>query len=270
MRRFSLQPRYRQTYLHTAADVVQYSFIIQNSISHLNLDLCQSYPIQYPARIPYDFPSLTFSGDIINTEEKCQKVLAKRRSLLYTLHLDLPRSSERSLKSDSKPLKWSSDVRLPQISKISLCPRFYFSILCNLVQYACNHTDQNIKVLKWFIKLDGYTFKWLSAGFIRYFVNCMHPGFSDSAFVIECFRKLSFNGWLRVNTKSEEVEKLLIQLNKAERKYDLNAWSFSFKEKCLVNCQHVGALLKIQNAPVFGDSLHVYLSRRVESLFVLR
>ncbi|GBM57020.1 hypothetical protein AVEN_199492-1 [Araneus ventricosus] len=193
MDNFSINIGFGEVTLRTAADIVQHSFIVQDSISPLNLELCQSY-ILLDGHTNSDLPSFTYSKDLINSEEKCRNVLTSSRSLLYTLHLDFPKDKERSLKSDwiSKNGSLHCRERDFHIAKIYIEDSFYTNVLSSHVDYACNRTDQNLRFLKWFIKSDVFVKPGISLpdNITNRIADCFHPALYDSEFLKVCSIKL--------------------------------------------------------------------------------
>ncbi|GBO26446.1 hypothetical protein AVEN_41212-1, partial [Araneus ventricosus] len=182
-RRFTTEIKYQMVEFWVPSDVVQHSFIVQNSISHLDLDVSASYRLRtsrfgrYPKYSPYS---------VINTEEKCQKFHSRSRRLLYELHLDLPKAREWSLKSESFPKNLEEYTDLPCLARIGICDVFYIDILRDFIHCAFINADLNIKFLKWFMKFDElkyYDSLPMAPNVLKHFVDSMHVEFADSEFV---------------------------------------------------------------------------------------
>lgn len=224
--------------LWTAADVVQHSFLVQNSISHLNLELCQSHDIRTSLKSVGYYPSFSFYKGIIDTEEKCRKIHSSSRNVFYSLHLDLPKGRERSLKALSQLNDLSYDCRIPHLAKVFTGDEFYTDILCRLIDYACKYTDRNVKVLKWFIKfgaLKKSVFRELPSYVIYHFLDSMHPGFNDLEFVEECLRKLQFQIWLEFSDKPGRAANLLYQVHLGGERLERRIRNSGFMHSCLLH-----------------------------------
>ncbi|GBL79525.1 hypothetical protein AVEN_16-1 [Araneus ventricosus] len=256
--------RDRSVELCTSADIVQHGFIVQDSLTPLNLELCQSYAV-FDCKTNRNYPSFSYSKEVISTEEKCRKVLAKSRSLLYTLHLDLPRGRERSLRSDSQHMKLSYDWKIPHVAKIHIANDFYADVLYSFIHYACKENDDNLKVLKWFIKFDALeksVFDRLPCSIMNYFFECLHPGLVDCEFVMECLGKLKIINWLLSSDSSKPglFTNLLYQIHQTRRDPKITFWHDQFIDFCisLSSFQLAGEVLKLKNGPCFCDDLFYF------------
>ncbi|GBN68525.1 hypothetical protein AVEN_221075-1 [Araneus ventricosus] len=258
--RFASKVEFRNVELRTAADVVQFSFIVQTSISGLDLELCQSYQVNNHPLIRNNYPSLSYSKGFISSEEKCRKVLATSRNLLYALHLDLPKGRDWSLKNSSQPKDLSYYCRIPHIAKICIGDEFYINILYKIIDYACENTHHNLKVLKWFIKFNGlknFQFRELPDNILNHFIDCVHPGISDTDFVRECFKKLDFKNWVDSSEKPGRVANLLYQVRRLGKKLDdIVFWSYDFPHRCLLHHSfvYVSDVFMFMNEPTFCES----------------
>ncbi|GBO31293.1 hypothetical protein AVEN_45374-1 [Araneus ventricosus] len=212
-----------------------------------------------------NYPSFSYSKEVISTEEKCRKVLAKSRSVLYTLHLDLPRGRERSLRSDSQHMKLSYDWKIPHVAKIHIDNDFYADILYSLINYACKGNDDNLKVLKWFIKfeaLEKSVFERLPCSIMNYFFKCMHLELDDCEFVMECLEKLKVINWLLSSDSSKPgiFTNLFYQIHQTRRDPKNIFWNHEFIDLCisLSSFQLVGDVLKLKNVPCSCDNLFYF------------
>ncbi|GBN06461.1 hypothetical protein AVEN_177220-1 [Araneus ventricosus] len=250
-RRLTTEIKYKMVEFWFPSDVVQHSFIVQNSISHLDLDVSPSYRLRtsffgcYPKYSPYS---------VINTEEKCQKCHSRSRSLLYELHLDLPKGRESSLKSESFPTNLEIYTDPPCLARIEICDGFYINILRDFIQRACITADLNEKVLKWFMKIDElkyYKSILMAPNVLKYFVDCMHVEFVDSEFVEKCLTKLDFTDLLRHNEKPGIVGNLLHLVHRKGGRLEHKMWRCDFSDRCFSHpsFMYVGEVLKFLDAP---------------------
>ncbi|KAF8770354.1 hypothetical protein HNY73_017899 [Argiope bruennichi] len=254
--RFTSKLQYRNVQLWTAADVVQFSFIVQTSICHLDLELCQSYKVNNKySFFGRDYPSFSYSKCFVNSEEKCRKILETNRKLLYTLHLDLPQGRDWGLKNDSEPEYLSYYRRIPHIAKILTGDEFFITILKKIINYACVNSHHSLKVLKWFLRfyeLKSFDLSDLPDFILNHFIDCMHPGISDMDFVKECFKKLNFKNWVDPGRKPERVANLLYQVRRVEAKLGDIYWILGFVIRCLLHSSfaYVREVLKFTNEPI--------------------
>ncbi|CAL1294439.1 unnamed protein product [Larinioides sclopetarius] len=262
--------RDRAVELCTSLDIAQYSFIVQNSLTPLNLELCQSYNVS-DGQQNNNYPSFSFSKEFISTEEKCRKVLTKSRSVLYSLHLDLPRNRERSLKVNSEHMELSRDWKIPTVAKIHIRDDFYDEIMYSLMHEACKGKNNNLKVLKWFIKfgpLERSLFYQLPCSIINYFLDSMHPELNDCEYVIECLRKIDVIKWL-INggsSKPGRFTNLLYQIHRNGRNVKCSCCIDEVIDFCisLSSVQITEAVLKLKSAPSFCEKLFYFY---VEEIF---
>ncbi|GBM89587.1 hypothetical protein AVEN_23794-1, partial [Araneus ventricosus] len=161
--RISTEIEHRLVSLECATDIVRFSFVAQNSISPLDLS-------QQDALDSFDHDSFigfsTFSvldstvqypKYVINTEEKCRKILSTTRDFLYRLHLDLPRKRECSLKESPENGNMLENCCRRHIGKIAVHPNFHYTVLANLVQEAVKRSDKKLKMMKWLVTFKAVT-----------------------------------------------------------------------------------------------------------------
>ncbi|CAL1294443.1 unnamed protein product [Larinioides sclopetarius] len=254
--------------LWTAADVVQHSFLVQDSISSLNLELCQSYDIRTSLKVVGYYPSFSVCKGFIDTEEKCRKIHTSSRNVFYSLHLDLPKGREESLKTHFQLDKLSYDDRIPHLAKVFIGDEFYADILCRLVDYACKYTNLNVKVLKWFIKfgaLKKSIFRELPFYVIYHFLDSMQPGLSDLVFVEECLKKLRFQIWVDFSEKHVRVANLFYQVRLGGERFERRIRNSGIIHCCLLHPTflYVADVLKYLDSPRFCDRFRVLLEKRI-------
>ncbi|GBN65535.1 hypothetical protein AVEN_225584-1 [Araneus ventricosus] len=136
---FSTILEHRLISLKTAADVVRFSFIVQKSISCLDLGLYQNSKVSnYFATLCDCCGSNRLRNFMnVNSEEKCRKFFTPSRRLLYTLHLDLPKGREYSLMEDvPESVRCSIHSSSSHIGEITPTCGFYSSILSDFIEEA--------------------------------------------------------------------------------------------------------------------------------------
>ncbi|GBN97814.1 hypothetical protein AVEN_227313-1 [Araneus ventricosus] len=210
---FSTAIEGRSIVLQTATDVARFSFIVQDSISYLDLKLLQDSRIS-------DFRSLCNScrsrrlRNFVNTEEKCRKFFAPKRRLLYTLHLDLPKGRECSLKD---PVVTESVHYVPccisaHIAEITLTCGFHEKNLSNFIEDALSINFPKDKLLKWVVKIPFWEVPLLSRLEIRTaskFIECFYPEVTDSALLNRFIVQFDVIEWMEEHEKPEILEYLL-------------------------------------------------------------
>ncbi|GBN38432.1 hypothetical protein AVEN_24323-1 [Araneus ventricosus] len=250
-RRFTSNVKYKRAELWFPSDVVQHSFIVQNSISHLDLEI--SPPYSFVNSFYGGYPKYS-SYSVLNTEEKCRKFHSRRTNLLYKMHLDLPKAREWSLRSESLPKNLDLYTDTPCLARIEIRAGFYIDMLRNFIQSACINTDLNEKVLKWFMKIDElkyYKSLEMPPNVLKHFVDSMHVEFADSEFVERCLTKLDFTGLLRHKEKPGIVGNLLHLVRRKGGRLEHKMWRCDFSDLCFLHpsFMYVGEVLKFLDAP---------------------
>ncbi|GBL77391.1 hypothetical protein AVEN_41803-1 [Araneus ventricosus] len=140
--------------LQCATDIVRFSFIAQNSISPL--DLPQQDGLRtFNREVLFGFSTssvldstIQYPKYVINTEEKCRKILSTTRDFLYRLHLDLPKKRECSLRDGPETENLSADSSRRHIGKKTVHPNIHFTVLSRLVKEAVIRSDKKLKMVK--------------------------------------------------------------------------------------------------------------------------
>ncbi|GBO42479.1 hypothetical protein AVEN_232572-1, partial [Araneus ventricosus] len=142
--------RFRSSWisLHDAAVAVRLSFIVRNSISCLDLQLCEYSKLKNYCRTFRNSCSSEYSDSFMNTEEKCRKIWMPSRRLIYTLHLDLLTGREHRLKNDPCLCRLSCDFGFPHTIEITISRDFEERILSDFVREALQVIDRKLKVLE--------------------------------------------------------------------------------------------------------------------------
>ncbi|GBN63675.1 hypothetical protein AVEN_17804-1 [Araneus ventricosus] len=249
---------YRKVQLRTAKEVAELSFIVQDSISHLDLELCQ-----FRAERWKDF---TPSSNV-----------------LCSLHLEWPKEKDWSLKKVPHLKNMRCHRRILHRTQISIAENFYIGLLYQFIDYACKHSVHSEKILKWFIKFGATgkcDFHKLPENITNHFFECMHSRFTDLEFVKECFRKLPLVCWLFCSKKPGIASDLFYQVNRAGRKVP-------YVRRMIIQCVlhlsfiYTEDVLKFKNDPmvdrrilshlptlIFGirPSLPVHLNKNLDRL----
>ncbi|KAF8770353.1 hypothetical protein HNY73_017898 [Argiope bruennichi] len=258
---FSPGLAYQKKELFTAADIVQHSFIVQDSISYLDLGISRSHKLGNFVWTGKYFPSYSYSKDVIITEEKCRKIHGDRR-ILYDLHLDLPASKEFSLKNSFHPNNFR-DWYIPALPIGEICVEncFYVCKLFDFVEYACKRKHNKSKILKWLINLDAkinfsfHTYFPLPEFIISCIADCSLPGLIDSALFTKCLRTLDFGKWMRSNNKPERFFNILYQVHQTGRKQETMSWCCEFIVYGFFDAsfRYVREVMKYLDGPKFCD-----------------
>ncbi|CAL1262242.1 unnamed protein product [Larinioides sclopetarius] len=99
MDRFFHELKYRSINLDDAKSIVRHSFIVQKSVTHLDLSTCEYTSYQKQIRKMLNYAASGVSKANIQTEEDSRKFFIKERDILYIFHLDLPKNKEPSLRN---------------------------------------------------------------------------------------------------------------------------------------------------------------------------
>ncbi|GBN75416.1 hypothetical protein AVEN_27104-1 [Araneus ventricosus] len=266
MEDFSTTLEHRVVTLKTATDVVRFSFIVRNSISYLDLGLCQYSMLLNYLGTSCDCCALKLSKSFINTEEKCRKFFTQSRSLLYTLHLDLPKGRECSLKDVPNYFTFYHNPCIPHIAKIIPTCGFEISILSDFVEDAINSNQKKLKILSWILKMSFSNLPLLYVLKIRTvdkFIDCFYPEITDSAIFKDFIMYFDFTEWISTYEKPEILEYLLYY-SRHYRREDLKQDVFPIDEiidPCIFNRYflNIGPILKYINVPRFSeDDYHLY------------
>ncbi|KAF8791294.1 uncharacterized protein LOC129960354 [Argiope bruennichi] len=152
MERFAGDLQYRSIPLISSKDIVQFSFIVQKSISYLDLKLCRHSRL---ARVAGIYQRVWSSPlHFISTEEKCRKILTPSRSILYTLHLDLPKGRELPLNEgghlrQQRNTTFGVAKTLPHIGEIYIYREYYYVVISDYILYASYSLDQETQLNHW-------------------------------------------------------------------------------------------------------------------------
>ncbi|CAL1270251.1 unnamed protein product [Larinioides sclopetarius] len=249
---------HRLIQLDCPTDIVRFSFIVQNSI--LPLDLAwQDSRNSFGEDALYGFSSFSvldgcvqYPKFLINTEEKCRKILSTTRSFLYRLHLDLPKMRECGLKDGPEPANMLGCISR-HIGKIIVDPNFHFTVLSCLVKEAVRRSDEKLKLIKWLVTFNALPEDvYLNPDHVNYFVKYLYPEVTDSAFIMSFLKKFNFNLWMVRSERSEYLEYFLFHLrqNGCTDKGN-NACPYELIEMCIhwQSFLKMGSILKYQDAP---------------------
>ncbi|CAL1270278.1 unnamed protein product [Larinioides sclopetarius] len=150
-RGISTEIQHRMVLLDFATDIVRFSFIVQSSISYLDLPQ-QDFPFNYEDFFRRSFSvldgTIQYPKYLINTEEKCRKILSNTRDFLYRYHLDMPKKREYNLRDGLKHENVTVDCGSRHIAKIAVRPNFYFTVLSSFVEEAVKRSNKKLKMIK--------------------------------------------------------------------------------------------------------------------------
>ncbi|CAL1290768.1 unnamed protein product, partial [Larinioides sclopetarius] len=243
--------RFQVEDLISPPDIVQHSFIVQHSLTPLDLEISQSY--RYMTKI-LRIPSRKAYNRVINTEEKCQKLHAPtRKRLIYKLNLDLPKTRQWSLKQESPPRCTTSCIVPPLIAGVVVRDVTYTSRLAKFFFHACVKIDDNEKIMKWFMKrndLKPYFTEFMNENALSRFVDRMLLESTDLELVKTCLRGLP----LRLLTHEQNpgrVRDLLYLAHRRGGRLEREILSCHFADYCFshYSLMFVGEVLKFLNAP---------------------
>ncbi|GBO13356.1 hypothetical protein AVEN_41247-1 [Araneus ventricosus] len=257
MEDFSTTLEHRVITLKTATDVVRFSFIVRNSISYLDLGLCR-YSILNHLWTSCDCCASKLPNSFINTEEKCRKIFTRSRSLLYTLHLDLPKGRECSLKDAPYSITYDLDPCIPHIAKV--IPVSDILILSDSIEDAISINKEKLKILSWILKMSFSNLPLLYVLEIRTvnkFIDCFYPEITDPAIFKDFIMQFDFADWISTYEKPEILEYLLYYARHFGRK-DLGEDVFPI-DKIIDPCifdryfLNIGPILKYIDVPRFSE-----------------
>ncbi|GBL62840.1 hypothetical protein AVEN_126533-1 [Araneus ventricosus] len=267
MEDFSTTLEHRVVASKTATDVVRFSFIVRKSISYLDLGLCRDSMLLNYVGTSCDCCALKLSNSFINTEQKCRKFFTQSRSLLYTLHLDLPKGRECSLKDVPNSITLDHNPCIPHISKIIPACGFDILILSDFIEDAINIIKEEMKIFEWVLKMSFSDLPLLYVLKIRavdQFIDCFYPEITDSAIFKDFIMYFDFTEWMSTYEKPEFLEYLLYYSRHYGRE-DLKQDVFPIDEiidPCIFNryFSNIGPILKYINVPIFSeDDYRLYL-----------
>ncbi|GBM62783.1 hypothetical protein AVEN_41509-1 [Araneus ventricosus] len=203
---------------------------------------------------------LKLSNSFINTEEKCRKFFTQNRSLLYTLHLDLPKGRECSLKDVPNSITFDFNPCIPHIAKIIPTCGFDLSILSDFVEDAISINKEKLKILAWILKMSFSNLPLLYVLDIRAvdkFIDYFYPEITYSAIFKDFIMYFDFTEWISAYEKPEILEYLLYYSRHYGRK-DLTEDVFPIDEiidPCTFNRYflNIGPILNYINVPRFSE-----------------
>ncbi|KAF8770351.1 Acetoacetyl-CoA synthetase like protein [Argiope bruennichi] len=202
-------------------------------------------------------------NDFISTEEKSRKILTPSRSLLYTLHLDLPKGREHYLKEAAG--SFSSNFRIPHIGKIHFGSGFYFGIISGLIYHAVNFAGQRCKTFNWLSKfkvIKESEFHRLHPIIVNDFLNDL-PFFNmDPTELKEFFTKFCFKPWIFQYENAEVLEYFLHHASFFGRDFEKDRPSnYDLTDACISKgfFLNIAPILKCLDAPRLSSSYGAYL-----------
>ncbi|KAF8770415.1 hypothetical protein HNY73_017945 [Argiope bruennichi] len=256
--------KYRLVALCSTKDIIECSFIVQNSLSYLNLELSAACIAHEFGHTTLSYHSgIQYEDGFVSTEEKCRKKFDPNRYLMYTLHLDLPKERNVSLRHGPDPDKLVSGLEQFSVGKLSIYEDYYPYILAMLTEYIFEHTDNKLRATKWLLKFDDmkeFDFGRLSAEFTNYFIDFLYPKFVDSELMKQFILKCNLANWIEGYEKPEILEKLLYHAHRYGRrrieKDDTHDHALPNLCIFLQSFANVGPLLKYRHAPAFCSYIY--------------
>ncbi|GBL72568.1 hypothetical protein AVEN_61500-1 [Araneus ventricosus] len=247
--RISSKVEHRLVLLESATDILRFSFIAQNSVSPL--DLAQQEELNfYNHYFSFGFrtssildETINYPKYVINTEEKCRKILSRTRDFLYRLHL--------SLKDGPEPENMRRSGFRRHIGKITVHPNFHFTVLANFVKEAVQLSDIKLKMIKWLVTLDTVTEGIrLNNQHVYHFAKYMYSEVTDSAFVKAFLKKLDLYSWIINYDRPEMLEFFLYHLRRNGGTFKDNTQRCELIEICLRNLHfmNIASILKYQDS----------------------
>lgn len=169
--------------IESARDVVFCSFIVQRSLTPLDLNACENILMRRS----------------VFTEEGYRRICQPSRYwIMYTLHLDFPRDMETSLRTGAPHEEVGHRASHLGITSVSewLYIRDLAPFIVNNIELARNKTEklrQYLDVMK-LLKLDKHRF---TSNFIfDSIIHFLYPDCLDSNLLVEFAEKFSFYSWL--------------------------------------------------------------------------
>ncbi|GBO35463.1 hypothetical protein AVEN_218616-1 [Araneus ventricosus] len=262
MERFSTKLEHRWIMLNGLVDAVKFSFIVRNSISYLNLHLSEYSDLHDRSRTV-----LEVANDFVCTEEKCRRIFAPSRSLLYNLNLDMPARREYRLKNDLAACRFSRDSSIPHIAKITLSCGFDFWNMCHSIEDAFKVTDQKLKILGFLVKsphLKGEILRPLPAHIMNNFIDYFYPKITDSVLFKDFIETLDLEEWMTTYEEPAILEHLLYHVRHHGRNLNEEGYSMcQLMDKCILSLffSNIVPILKYTDAPGFSSEAYdMYVS----------
>ncbi|KAF8770371.1 uncharacterized protein LOC129987490 [Argiope bruennichi] len=271
--KFSKHLTYNRMELFTPADIVQHSFIVMNSISPLNLELCKNYRVGHCPWSREYYPSFSYWEGIIDTKEKCRKIHGNRE-LLYNLHLDMPQAkdsipllnlSQHVLSFDAFRGIYTSSI---PIVEVYIRFAFFANKIFQFVEYACKKNYNKLKILAWLMKFDAINpteFHQMPQSTVNCIADCMYPGVSDAEFAFKCLMKVNFINWIRFNDKPERLANVLYQVHRVGRKPEIMLWCNNMMVQCFFDdsLKYLKVVMKFLDTPKFCDYFKQLLTSKI-------
>ncbi|GBO43958.1 hypothetical protein AVEN_5791-1 [Araneus ventricosus] len=266
MTRFLDVVKYRRVALCSTKDIIECCFIVQDSLSYLNLELCISC-------VSHEFGYGTLSyhsgrqhdKGFVCTEEKCRKKFDRNRYLMYRLHLDIPKQRCISLKHGPSPEELVPGLEHFPVGKLLVCKDYYPYILSRFIEYIFEHTHigYKLRVTKWLLRLEAvkeFEFGCLSAEVTNYFVDLLYPKFVNSELMKQFLRKCNLGDWIEGYERPEVLEGLLYLAHRCGRRRIemVGAHDHALSNLCIFQQAflNVRPLLKYRHAPSFCSSIY--------------
>ncbi|GBO14349.1 hypothetical protein AVEN_264458-1 [Araneus ventricosus] len=243
--------------LHSLADYVRFSFIVQKSLTPLDLKLCERYFNTNNFTLTYHLSIAGGVSEHISTEEKCRKVLATDQSLLYRLHLDLPKGRECSLHGRPKFGDLVVDPSIPHIGSIFTPPDRLLLLLCDYIVKALRLTGKELRILEWLVRFDEYSE--IPSKIRDILIEFLSSKKIHSPIVKGFFNKFNLREWMVENEEPEILEYLLYE---ARHKGIIleDGRNYGLTDCCIIRSVYlnIGPTLKYNYAATYSMDICAY------------
>ncbi|GBN35878.1 hypothetical protein AVEN_254816-1 [Araneus ventricosus] len=187
---------YNLIILNDATSIARLSFVAHSSINPLDLSVRET---PRKTRSRHDFTS---SNSLIITEEDCKKATIPKRRLLYTLHLDLPRTLEMRLRKVPSPqfkTIFCYDVDSFHLRDIRLRDEFYLDILRQFLTESIQNSNKKVELIRKYLKTIKIFFGDLMSfhpELFSWILRIIYKESNDSLDVKEVLSAFDFKKWV--------------------------------------------------------------------------
>ncbi|GBO41911.1 hypothetical protein AVEN_76803-1 [Araneus ventricosus] len=268
MENFSNELKYRVVMLKDEGSIVLTSFVVQKSLSYLDLQLSEHIlALRREHFVGTYCHSSFFLINFFSTEESLRNSLEPKRRLLYTLHLDVPQGKEYSnfRNGPASSTVHESFESLHLVVSINNC--FYSSVLSRLVETAFDRANEKFTLLKLLVDLDeGEDPRGLREDIGYFYLNHLYRECINSNFVVKCLRKIIYLTDLLKMEQPKLLEYFLYHACKSD--FDLikilrwreSIANICIRESCFRSLQSV---LKYEDKSCYSENSYNYYGSSV-------
>ncbi|GBL73093.1 hypothetical protein AVEN_128246-1 [Araneus ventricosus] len=268
---FAENPQRMHERLYNLSNIVKFSFIVQKSLSPLDLELCrfclQRGENNKDTRSYFDPFPLSPKNTYISTEESCRKYFWEDRAIMYERNLDVSNCIEQSLRKNlPEPALESYGT---YFNKLSISNTVDRCVLHNIKMHASENPDHKIKFIRMLVRLQKLQDPFIEQFWAKYvteFLKDLRDRSNDSNLVKAVLKLIDFEAWMIDNQDPELLEDLLfhVRLSKCNLKEGIE-YKRDFINECTIENKFmdVAPFLKYKDCPHFTSETYRHLKKKM-------